>query len=67
MHNLFFVYFVNLYMFRAYLGSKRIEVEEMFLRIIFASIWFFFVRQNRVSALEGNVQCWSQCSTDRNM
>jgi len=27
-------------MFRAYLGSKRIEVEEMFLRIIFHQFGF---------------------------
>jgi hypothetical protein len=39
MHNLFLVYFVNLYMFRAYLGpssgSTTVSIQQLVLSILF--------------------------------
>jgi len=39
MHNLFLVYFVNLYMFRAYLdsssGGKTVCVQQLILTVLF--------------------------------
>jgi len=56
MHNLFLVYFVNLYMFRAYLcpssGGTTVCMQQLVLiigfRLLYCAGWIHSIQHNRV-------------------